>query len=266
MPALSWVTDIHFNFISAVEQLDFCQKIQQENSSGVLVGGDIGEALSICNYLTMMAEIISKPIYFVLGNHDFYHGSIGRVRENVRKLVCRYPHLHFLPDKNPIELSSVTVLLGCTAWADGRNGDFFLSPVRLNDFTLISELQELEPVLLYNRLNMLGDDDAVLLDGVLPGVMQKYREVIILTHVPPFDKACWHEGNVANSDYLPHFSNSGVGQVIVKVLDNHSNCSIRLFCGHTHSPGVVQIRPNLEVITGGAKYYQPELQTPVEFR
>ena len=35
-------------------------------------------------------------------------------------------------------------------------------------------------------------------------------------------------------------------------------------CGHTHGEGHCEIRPNLEVFTGGAEYYNPKLQRVIE--
>jgi predicted MPP superfamily phosphohydrolase len=50
------------------------------------ITGDIGEARSIERYLRLLESSLQRPIYFVLGNHDFYHGSIVLVRERVRNL------------------------------------------------------------------------------------------------------------------------------------------------------------------------------------
>ena len=49
----------------------------------VLLGGDIGEAPSLKGYLLGLEDHLERPIYFVLGNHDFYQGSIADVRDEM---------------------------------------------------------------------------------------------------------------------------------------------------------------------------------------
>ncbi len=48
-----------------------------------MISGDIAEATSIELILKEMASTIQKPIYFVLGNHDYYRGSINDLRSTV---------------------------------------------------------------------------------------------------------------------------------------------------------------------------------------
>ena len=46
------------------------------------------EADSVAQLLTEMATAFEVPLYFVLGNHDFYRGSIAGVRDSVAKLCA----------------------------------------------------------------------------------------------------------------------------------------------------------------------------------
>jgi 3',5'-cyclic-AMP phosphodiesterase len=72
------------------------------------------------------------PIYFVLGNQDFYGGSIAAVREAVARKAAASRWLHWLPESGVIPLTANTALVGHDSWADGRLGDFFRSEVMLN--------------------------------------------------------------------------------------------------------------------------------------
>ena len=77
---IAWITDIHLDFLSPGGVEAFLGRLRAEEPEAVLVGGDIGTASTFPTFLTTMAEWLERPIYFVLGNHDFYGGSIEEVR------------------------------------------------------------------------------------------------------------------------------------------------------------------------------------------
>ena len=68
----AWLTDIHLNFIDSVVRQRFYQEIVDTKCDGVLISGDIAEAPCVVNILNEMVRYIDRPIYFVLGNHDYY--------------------------------------------------------------------------------------------------------------------------------------------------------------------------------------------------
>ena len=51
-----------------------------------------------------LAEALKIPIYFVLGNHDFYGSSIAATRQSVIHASREHPLLHYLTDESAIEL------------------------------------------------------------------------------------------------------------------------------------------------------------------
>ncbi|MCC5791287.1 MAG: metallophosphoesterase [Legionellaceae bacterium] len=75
------------NFIDTDTRKKFYQEIKNTESGGVLISGDIAEAPSIKEILQELAGFIEKPIYFVLGNHDYYRGQIDEVRREIRGLT-----------------------------------------------------------------------------------------------------------------------------------------------------------------------------------
>jgi hypothetical protein len=84
--------------------------------------------------------------------------------------------------------------------------------------------------------------------------------VLVLTHVPPFREACWHEGRISSDDFLPHFACAATGTVLRDFADAHPERQVTVLCGHTHSAGEAVIRPNLRVRTGSARYGEPAVQ------
>ena len=86
---LAWLTDIHLNFIAPYKFDSFVSDIRQQQPDVVLLSGDIGEANNVVYYLQRLAKGLARPIYFVLGNHDFYRASIAEVTAAVRSSLCR---------------------------------------------------------------------------------------------------------------------------------------------------------------------------------
>ena len=86
---LAWLTDLHLNFINTKERISFYQTIVDAKIDAILLTGDPAEASSICDILWEMAQTIAKPIYFVLGNHDYYKGSVAQVRSDITN-ICKW--------------------------------------------------------------------------------------------------------------------------------------------------------------------------------
>jgi Icc protein len=257
---LGWLTDIHLNFVQPKKRTAFYAGLRAEGLDAILLGGDIGEAGSVTQFLDEMAGALSLPIYFVLGNHDFYGGSLAAVREAVAGQSAASTWLHWLPTSGVVPLTATTALVGHDSWADGRLGDFFGSEVLLNDYVLIAELRAPGKPARYAKLNSLGDEAAEFLDRQGREAIALYRNIVVLTHVPPFREACWHEGRISDDDYLPHFACRAVGDRLAAIMRGHPDRQMTVLCGHTHSPGVARILDNLEVATGHAEYGQPRLQ------
>ena len=272
MKRVAWLTDIHLNFLEHVDRRQFARSVADASPDAVLVGGDIGESPDVVEHLREMADIVRCPIYFVLGNHDFYRGSIAQTRREVSELAAGSDHLVYLTGADVVELSPTTALVGHDGWGDARLGDYYGSRVLLNDFLLIDELRlfnaerddldrpRLEPV-----LNALGDEAAGHFARVLPAAMESHRRVVALTHVPPFREAAWHQGKPSDDDWLPFFACKAVGDCFLEVMRDRPDRELLVLCGHTHGSGETQILENLRVLTGGARYREPAIQRVFEF-
>lgn len=256
----AWLTDIHLNFLDDEKIKSFLRALSKESVDCFLISGDIGEADTIIDYLKRIESILEQPFYFVLGNHDFYRGSIKTVRSNISKFVKASDHLVWLNEVDCIGLTKDTALIGHDSWADGRLGDFYGSTVELNDFHLINELRLVPKKARIKAMQALADQAVGHFKKVLPLALENHRKVIVLTHVPPFKEACWHQGQSSGEEWLPFFSCKAVGDVLKEVMEQHPSCEMTVLCGHCHSSGECQILPNLTVFTGGAEYASPEIQ------
>src|SRR5205814_6880233 len=117
------------------------------------------------------------PVYFVLGNHDFYRGSIGQVRARVAELARASPWLRWLPEAGVVPLTERACLVGHDGWGDGRLGNPVGSQVMLNDFLLIQEFAGLTRPELLARLNALGDEAAAYFAAHLPAALARFEHV-----------------------------------------------------------------------------------------
>jgi predicted phosphohydrolase len=261
---LAWLTDIHLNFINDIARQNFYQKIVDTQCDGVLISGDIAEAPSVESMLREMASCIQKPIYFVLGNHDYYRGQINEVRNAMSALTESNKNLFWLPVSGIQELDQDTFLVGQDGWADGRYGDYANSTVVLNDSRMISELFQ-EKMLgryqLLEKMQQLADADALSLkEDLIKAVSKNPKKILVLTHVPPFKEACLHMGKMSDENWLPYFSSKAIGDVLVDIAGQHPTIDFLVFCGHTHSEAKYQSIGNLVVEAGKAEYYRPEIQ------
>jgi hypothetical protein len=102
----------------------------------------------------------------------------------------------------------------------------------------------------------------------MPDALEKYAQVYVALHVPPFAEACWHRGKIptdANDPYLPHFTCRAAGDALLDLATLYPQRQITVLCGHTHGSGDVYLRDNLHIITGGAEYGDPRIQRIFEF-
>lgn len=276
MPRLAWLTDLHLGFADEDQVDGLINSIRSETPDAVLIGGDISEAPTFAAHLKFIAAEVNVPVYFVLGNHDFYHGSIEKVRLAANVLAQEHPNIHYLSAAGAVRLSEATALVGHDGWGDARTGDFLHSPVLLNDYFLITELARLMPDPgrlqgddftdaalrrpLRAALRRLGDEAATHFRTVLPRALEQARHVIVLMHVPPFREACWHKGRTSDDDWAPHFTCIAAGESLMEVMREHPDRRMTVLCGHTHGGGFAQILENLEVHTGPAEYGAPRMQ------
>ena len=249
---LAWLTDIHLNFVRPPALEAFLDMLAETEADAFAITGDIGEADDVAIHLHTIAERVPKPVYFVLGNHDFYRGSIAGVREKIRALCTVMPNLHWMPDAGVVPFTEETCLVGADGWGDGRLGDYHGSDVMLNDFGLIGEFDgfEEDPKTRLAKLHALGDEAAAHFRTILPEALARFRHIVVLTHVPPFREVCWHEGKISDDAWLPFFSCKAVGDALVEAM-SASDREMTVLCGHTHGGGEAQILPNLRVLTGG---------------
>ena len=260
-----WFTDPHLNHVPDVTRERWLGRIAAESCDAILVSGDIAESKEVVHHLCKLANQVETPVYFVLGNHDFYGGSIAATRQAVIQACRDNRLLNYLTDSSPVQLADCdpqnpAYLVGEDGWGDATTGDFDRSYVRLNDFVEIEDFRQSNPTTWKNMLGELGEASAGRLFEKLLALPEAATQIIILTHVPPFREACWYEGRTTDDNWAPFFVCGQVGIAIQQISRSRPHCRYTVLCGHTHHRGVAKLAPNLTVYTGAAHSGEPGIE------
>lgn len=258
-----WGTDWHLNFLKKEDAtLMLCQYIAEENPDAdcLILTGDISSGEVLEKHLTQLAQGFPKPIYFVLGNHDYYNSSFDRTDSLVTNLTKKFDNLHWLQEGN--HFHNGISIVGVCGWYDVRHGNTS-SRLQMADFSVIEDLlagnhyKELMIELVRKR----AAKEAIRLDELLSKEISdtNAKTVLVATHLPPYHKACWHAGKMSDREWMPWFTCHATGEVLDQYADNFPDKQFIVLTGHTHSPGIYQRSKNLVIYTGVAEYGAPDL-------
>jgi 3',5'-cyclic AMP phosphodiesterase CpdA len=296
---LAWTSDLHLVFLEpgvspdAGGLTDWLQDLAGQSFDALAISGDISEAPHLHEHLTLLASHVQRPIYFVLGNHDYYRGSIEQVIPALRDFVSDTEHLHCLDLLEFIELTPTTAMVGHGCWGDGGYGDLRNSRIMLNDWKVIDELkhwqrgpwrlrcvnrcgaceqdivkrkvgiEDLDLDLIAEQLRVLGQRAADHIREVLPKALAARPEVILLTHTPPFaprsvkTKSGWES-------WAPHAGCKAAGDAIEEIMEHHPENNLLILSGHVHKASCIQVSRNIEQRTAAAAYGEPRIEELIE--
>jgi predicted phosphodiesterase len=260
---LTWLTDIHLEFLTDHDQKLFANYVLNQRPDKILLTGDMVTA-DCRDFLVRLQERVKVPIFYVLGNHDCYNGSIKEMRDWAETTRITSGGNIFWMHGLCLRMGRDAVMIGIDGWADGQLGNGETSPIALSDWTCIEEMSHAG--IRFNRdlrlkmLKELGREEAETLRPVLAQALARNSYVYLLTHVPPWKEAAWHEGEHSDDNWLPWFTCKAVGDVIEELSAEHPGKKITVLCGHTHGMGYSKISDDIEAYTGEAEYYVPCVQ------
>lgn len=261
---LAWLTDVHLNFVSGERLRGLAEEVAATGAEAAVITGDIGEADDVEELLEAFAAALGRPVHFVLGNHDFYGSSVAEVRAAMEWRTRAGGLLSWLPAAGVVPLTARAALVGHDGWGDARAGDWEHSRVELADFHAIADLAGLSRAARIERLRELGDEAAAYLRARTAEALARFDHVVVATHVPPFEDACWHEGRRSEPAWLPYFTCVAAGEALRAALEPYPGKRVTVLCGHTHGEGSCEPAAGMVVHTGGAEYRYPALQRVLE--
>jgi predicted phosphohydrolase len=244
---LTWLTDIHCNFISQYAAKEFAKTI---SSDIVIITGDIAEANSFADCINDFKNNYSGQLYFTLGNHDFYRGSFQEVETLAKQFGNSY-----LTCAAPIRINDNVCLVGHDGWYDCRCGYGEDSRVEMSDFQLIKDFNFAPIHIIADKCRRKADDGSFELKiKINAAIKTGYKKIYVATHYPPFPNACWYKGKISDGHWLPWFTNVSMGQMLAGVAEDNPDVEFVVICGHSHGEGIYKHSHNLIVFTGKANY------------
>lgn len=270
---IDWVTDPHLDHLRSEEHLiKFLQTLHERESDALFVTGDIAESKTIYDFLGLLSGAYQRPIYFVLGNHDYYGTWMEHTHRRVRSVCSAVPEgtLNWMPDQEAVFLEDGVALVGHGGLYDAREGKPGMV-MSMADFYLPRGIYDLADCLnrsarhLFRRLEELAAECS---DHVMRtasnAVAEGARKVVVLTHVPPFLAASYFRGKPSDENSRAWYVNKTLGETLLDLADRHPEVSFVCLAGHTHGERDVQIRDNLRVCVGRARYGRTPRFVPLE--
>jgi predicted phosphohydrolase len=217
----------------------------------LLLGGDTANARIFSRMLGRIEDVFPGKVALVAGNHDYYHTSISDFRVKLAGFQ-RSGVIVFEPgcQSKPLPVAEGVYLCGSGGWGDASAGYADAAGMELNDENLITELKGGN---LTARLRELGRESAKHLQKQLVAMPAGASCVIVLTHVPPWPEASWHEGRNSDAMALPRFCWQAGGKVISQAAERMPQTRFIVLCGHTHSDGI-WTKGNITCHTAGSAY------------
>lgn len=270
------LTDLHLNHADMKTRLRFYKKVYSHSADYLMVGGDTGDSPQLMiDGLIELANCACSDhtkILFTCGNHDAYNSSLQEMNEAANGLAKQYPdRFTYLDDAEPTHIQEGVVVTGQGLWYDMRNGDGVNSIIELNDFRLVEDLAQnpnikysIQRVIRSEICKKLSDKQTENLKNKLEKLSVDVKEVIIVTHVPPFAEAAWFMGKQSSSGWVTYMSSKNTGEMLNKFADSRPSTQINVYTGHTHGKGHYISRQNLNVHTGAARYQHPSIAHIIE--
>lgn len=272
---LTWATDIHLDFItnpkfpeSSKKNIDvFCDLVKSENSDALILSGDISLASYLQDHLFALESRLRMPIYFVLGNHDFWGGSFAGVRRAATNVANASDYLKYLSSVPYIPVSPGVALVGHDGWYDGLYGNPYATIVTMNDWSMISDFYKsshgdnsgLDEVLKTSQVQSYLSTRHVA-EGIKKAIRQQSLDkIIIVTHVPPFTAPLDLRNDFKESIY-PWYASKMMGDMILSAAKNNPHIDFEVFCGHVHTKFDGRISSNVYLHSGHAEYSKPLVQ------
>ena len=264
---IGFATDIHLDNDRLQEPVNYegIGRFIAEGMDILLLGGDISNGRDFDDHFRRFCAGAGIPVYFVLGNHDFWMAPEATVRENAGK----YPG--YLDEAGVVELAPNLGLVGRSGWYDTLTGNpFELRGWTVNDWELVPRLEGLwaERHLLSKACRAWSEEEAEKARVTLTEAAGRYSTVLFVTHFPCFKAACWDEWgrpDVEENGWFPWSINTTMGHVILDVVEAFPRTHFTVLSGHTHGGGRKQLRSNLLCVSGKAVYGNPRLAEVLHF-
>lgn len=265
---LGFATDIHLDVV--VDRAGYLKRPEEAQAllkrvgvhvardvDALVIGGDISTGSRFRDDFQAFCKGAAVPVYFVLGNHDFWDAPEATVRTTAAEFPGYLDHVGVVP------LNPLTALVGRSGWYDTLTGNPFESQIHPNDWERAERLSGCwrYQYLLQKECRAWSLEETTKVVPVLEAAAVTYPNVYFVTHFPCFVQACWDEfgkPDVEKNGWWPWSINTTLGRAVLDVVEKHRGVQFTMLTGHTHGPGKAQVRSNLTCISGRAHYGNPQ--------
>lgn len=264
---LGFATDIHLDAwcLPNVDKKGYPEQRRRgallaADQDALVIGGDISTGEKFKDHFTAFCEGAKIPVYFVLGNHDFWDAP----ESVVRATASTFPG--YLDRGEVVELTPRVGLVGRSGWYDTLSGHPNESRIAVDDWHKASRLvphhSSRIPHMLHKACQRWSEEETDKAIPVLEHAAKGYQQVFLVTHFPVFRGACFAPDgtlDIPDRGWWPWSINTTFGHAIRDVTDRYPHVDFTVLTGHTHGGGKAQVAPNLTVVAGRAQYGNPQL-------
>jgi len=255
------MTDLHLDQADSRATKKLLHQLESTEYEIALITGDIASARHLPDCLEMVAGACGgRPLYVVLGNHDYYGSCISATTDMMRRISSNIPNLHHLSSLGPVDLGDHGILVGCDGWADGQWRGKKSENIHSPDHYSLSDFKNMSYWGRIRMMRSLGQEAATSLSKRLRPSLRRHRKIIIASHVPPFRTAALFNGKPCDANHQPHFVHSKLGAMLIKIAGHCPSKEFTILGGHTHSECTDLVLPNIRCSIGGHQKNHPRIQ------
>jgi Icc protein len=268
---LAWATDIHLDCVDNIEHSLSSLESASRSCDAVILSGDISVGPSIALHLRMLEEALEKPIYFVLGNHDYYFSDIAGTRRRVIDTCNFISYSRYLNSVPYVKLGQKAAIVGSDGWYDGFNGSLEKSSFIMNDWLKIKDFQpaiqqmpgrtnlDLPTIVKISR-SICHASVLHIIKGI-KAIADNVDDIVVVTHVPPFVESYRSEKykDMDPETVIPWYTSKMMGEMLLIAAKTYPNVQFTVLSGHTHSSFEGRILPNLLAYVGKSQYGTPQI-------
>lgn len=268
---LAWTTDIHLDCVDDPLKTVNNLAAASYSSDGLIISGDISVGNLITTHLRLLEDNLQKPIYFVLGNHDYYYSDIISTRKNVADACRNMSFCRYLGAISFAKLSKKTVIVGSDGWYDAYNGDPAGTEFLMTDWIKITDFKPAVTNTLFGKTIDKGKVIKIAREICKASVAHIVRginscveiadHIIIVTHVPPFDESYTNGKykDIPPEHVTPWYTSKMMGEILKTAAKTYPQKQFTVLSGHTHSSFEGDILPNLHIKVGKSQYGSPQI-------
>jgi predicted phosphohydrolase len=249
-----WLTDTHLSMsIIPAMKRRFIDRIKSIGADGLIITGDISNGLWLESDLRYLAEHHQKPIYFVLGNHDYYWRHMGSVHEDVRRLCKEYSNLFWLSENDPITLTEGVALVGHEGWFDANCGDrdsTYFAVDRFINLDIWRAGDHVDQIFMWREMAKISSE---AIEQKVISAAKKAEVIYIATHFPPWKEASRADGKFLEKLWHAYNTNTTLGKTLER-LTQTVKAQLVVLAGHTHLSCNFTVSKRLQCRVAPASY------------